>query len=95
MKLKLEYFENGEELEQITGLSRDELREEGVDFDDWDYGFVTSANITLEQLDDLIPRLLQGCCDNKWRKVRHTTLQYLGNYLKEEQVFWIGLAYHS
>lgn len=35
------FFDQEEELSQLTGLSHDELWEAGFNLDDWDFGFVS------------------------------------------------------
>jgi hypothetical protein len=44
----LTFFNSVEDLEQLTGLSRNELWEHGANLDDWDYGFCCSQQLHKE-----------------------------------------------
>ena len=43
--IDLTYFTEEEELEELTGLNRDQLWDAGFDLDDWDFGFRTKTKI--------------------------------------------------
>ena len=47
---KLIAFETSEELQKLTGLTHDELWENGFNLDDWDIGFQSETPITYEKL---------------------------------------------
>lgn len=50
--INLQMFTTEEDLMKLTGLSRDELWDNGFDLDDWDVGFVSDVPLTTIVYDD-------------------------------------------
>lgn len=76
---------------------KEQLRSQGIDLDDWDYALlcddldlfeeapeVYTEGITYEPKDWTLDRLLNGCCDNKWYKIKFNG-----------KVVMAGFAYHA
>ena len=77
--MKIIYFNDVEELIELTGLSNSELWDVGINLDDWDYG------LCCNDLDFDMERLLSGSCSNEQKIIKLKT----GKRVK------IGMAYHS
>ena len=52
MKTNIVFFEDAKDLESLTGLSHDELWNNGFDLDDMDWGFVSDENYITETEDE-------------------------------------------
>lgn len=50
--MKLTMFNTEEELQELTGLTHDELWDAGFDLDDWDIGFQTEEHMPNAYEDD-------------------------------------------
>lgn len=95
--IKFEYYDASE----LTDEDRQDLWDQDVCMDDWDYllfsevegpmdkidWIIESDNVEIEfyPADYNVEKLLTGCCNNRWHKVK--------NFKGRQGV--LGVAYHS
>lgn len=96
--VKLIAFDTEEELMELTGLSEDELWENGFNLDDWDIGFQSEIKLhsdsTQEDLEEEICRhgeLLASC-----RLPAHWLMMQMNSYcIGANYVFFDGKHYYT
>lgn len=74
----LTFFESTEELEEITGLSHDELWENGFNLDDMDWGFCSDEKYVETSKDEWGGNVASVRCDNT--SFIYQILQWMDNY---------------
>lgn len=84
MITNLNFFDDTDDLETLTGLNHDQLWNAGFDLDDMDWGFVSDEEYTNDKVDKY---------GYKYSRIKYDIPQFVYQLLEEPEDHYAGLRH--